>query len=317
VYSAALDAGFTTATMLRDAPIEYDLGPQESWRPRNADSRFTGHVPLYQAFIWSRNLPMLEVYRAVGYGSTVARARALGITSPLEDVESLALGASCVAPEEMLSVYANLARGGFPVQPFMVDRVTDAAGRVLYRSRSVQRPSLRADERTVRLWEHREHITARSIRADNAWITGWLLEQVMVSGTGSEDGGPGFAAAGKTGTTTAYDAWFAGYTPRDAAVVWVGTDRNTRPLGRRESGGRVAMPIWTAALFETWDGLPLRAPPPTDVQMVGIDPESGLRAGEGRWSVDVPFRVGTAPTLQAASRTEQQLEQMDRTGREF
>jgi penicillin-binding protein 1A len=318
VYSAALDRGFTLATMLRDAPVEYELGPQESWRPRNADSRFTGHIPLMQAITWSRNLPMLEVFRSVGYTDTVRRARALGLDSPLEDVESLALGASCAAPEEMLRVFGTFARGGYRPNPFLVDRVLDAQGRVVYRSQSVTRVGNSAGERTWRIWNQRETVEERTLSGSNAWLMGWLLERVVREGTGSENGGPGFVAAGKTGTTTAYDAWFAGYTARDVAIAWVGTDRNRRPLGRRESGGRLAMPMWANALFAPPEGLPLRAPMPDDeLEMVGIDPESGLRAGQGRWSIEVPFRLGTAPTQQAASAADQQLFELDRVGREF
>ncbi len=318
VYSAALDRGYTLATMLRDAPIEYELGPQESWRPRNADSRFNGHIPLMQAITWSRNLPMLEVYRYVGYADTVRRARELGLDSPLEDVESLALGASCAAPEEMLRVFGTFARGGYRPAPFVVDRVVDAQGRVVYRSQSLTRATNGAGERTLRMWHHREAVVGRTITASNAWLMGWLLERVVAEGTGSENGGPGFEAAGKTGTTTAYDAWFAGYTARDVAVAWVGTDRNRRPLGRRESGGRLAMPMWASALFPPPEGVPLRAPMPADeLELVGIDPESGLRAGLGRWSVPVPFRLGTAPMEQAASAADQQLFEIDRVGREF
>lgn len=318
VYSAALDRGYTLATMLRDAPIEYELGPQESWRPRNADSRFNGHIPLMQAITWSRNLPMLEVYRNVGYSDTVRRARELGLDSPLEDVESLALGASCAAPEEMLRVFGTFARGGYRPAPFVVDRVVDARGRVIYRSQSSARVTVGAGERMLRMWHHREAVAGRTITRSNAWLMGWLLERVVAEGTGSENGGPGFEAAGKTGTTTAYDAWFAGYTARDVAIAWVGTDRNRRPLGRRESGGRLAMPMWAGALFAPPAGLPLRAPlPAEELEMVGIDPESGLRAGLGRWSVAVPFRLGTAPMEQAASAADQQLFEIDRVGREF
>jgi penicillin-binding protein 1A len=155
------------------------------------------------------------------------------------------------------------------------------------------------------------------ISAENAWSVSFLLRDVVQRGTGSEYEGLPFPVAGKTGTTTAYDAWFAGFTPREAAVVWIGTDRNTRPLGRRETGGRLAMPIWVEGLLPASVEFPLLARQPSALTMVPMDPESGLIAPADRWAVTLPFYERFAPVQTAPTREEQTLQRIDQLQREF
>ena len=316
VYSAALDRGMTPGTILRDAPIRFELGPQEEWRPRNADGRFGGHMTAWEAFIWSRNLPAIEVFRWVGFAATQQRARDLGISSPLENVESLVLGASCVRPVELLTAYATFARTGYRPRLHALASVYEG-GEPVWTAGSAGALHQRAFARVQRLWSTRREPPVPAISAANAWSVAFLLRDVVQQGTGSEYEGLPFPVAGKTGTTTAYDAWFAGFTPREAAVVWIGTDRNTRPLGRRETGGRLAMPVWVEGLLPSAVDFPLLARQPAELLMVPMDPESGLVAPADRWAVTLPFYARFAPVEIAPTREDQVLQRIDQLQREF
>lgn len=316
VYSAALDRGMTPGTILRDAPIRFELGPQEEWRPRNADGRFGGHMTAWEAFIWSRNLPAIEVFRWVGFSATQQRARDLGISSPLENVESLVLGASCLRPVELLTAYATFARTGHRPRLHALASVFEG-GQSSWVGGGAGALHHRAFARVQRMWSTRREPSAPAISAANAWSIAFLLRDVVQSGTGSEYEGMPFPAAGKTGTTTAYDAWFAGFTPREAAVVWIGTDRNTRPLGRRETGGRLAMPVWVEGLLPASVEFPLLARQPAELLMVPMDPESGLVAPADRWAVTLPFYARFAPVEIAPTREDQVLQRIDQLQREF
>jgi penicillin-binding protein 1A len=322
VYSAAFDRRWTAATILRDAPERWELGPQEQWTPRNADGRFAGHMTLHQAFVLSRNLPVLEVYQGTGWRAVAARARALGIESPQEAVESLALGASCLHPVELVRAYATFARGGWRPVVHLVDRVEVADRPDRLRLWPREDPPMSAGwstrARVQAMWallESRRRPPAPALNPQNAWWTAWLLRQAVLRGTGGPARALPMPVAGKTGTTTAYDAWFAGFSAAEAAVVWVGTDRNTRPLGRGESGGHLALPLWMEVLRPLDPQLPLLGPLPSGMHMVAIDPATGLRAPSG--GIEMPFLDRTEPGEFAPTREERRLERMDRTLREF
>ncbi len=318
VYSAALDMGMTPATLVRDAPIRIDLGPFREWRPRNADGSFDGHMTLWQAFVYSRNLPALSVYFTVGSAAVVQQARRLGVTSPLARVESLALGASCVAPVEMLHVYGTLGRGGHRPTTSAVARVALPSGADLWVGPADRRPDASPASRVERMWLGRDVLSEPVLDPVTAWQTAWLMTEVVRTGTGADlRHWPELTVAGKTGTTNAYDAWFAGFTPRAAAVVWIGSDRNTRPLGRNETGGHLALPAWADAARGDDGATPLLPPPPPELIWVEVDPESGRRAGDGRWALSMPFRYGTAPRDVARSDDEQDLFTIDRIDRQF
>ena len=317
VYSAALDSGFTPATLLRDAPMRIRLGPFEEWRPRNSDGGFDGHITLWQALIWSRNLPTLSVYQEVGAPRTIARAEALGITTPMQGVASLALGASCVRPTDLLTVYSSFGRAGYGMEPRLVARAESSTGRTLVDYAGPGASGIDAGARIEAIWRERSAVPTRRISRQTAFQIAWLLHQVVTNGTGSELGAVPFDFAGKTGTTNAYDAWFAGFTSRDVSVAWVGSDRNTRPLGRRETGGHVALPAWVDAQLTPMDEPGLLPSPPGAIEWVDIEPQSGRLAAPDRWSVSMPFLRGSAPTARAENQDRIDVLQVDRLGREF
>jgi penicillin-binding protein 1A len=266
---------YTAATLVDDSP-EVD----GTWQPKNAHAdAYAGPVPMRDAIARSLNLPAVKVIRDVGPAAVAELAARLGIRSRLDPGPALALGASAVTPLELATAYAALAAGGVVRAPYVVRRVVGPDG--------TEVPLM-----------GRTGIGERVLAEEEAYVITSLLTSVIEYGTGAEALGLKRPAAGKTGTTNdARDAWFAGYTPDVAAVVWVGYD-DARPLGPKEFGGRAALPIWLAFMKRAHAGLPVRefAAPPGIVTAV-VDPATGLLAYEGEGGArEEVFIDGTAPT---------------------
>lgn len=274
VYLEALRTRrYTAATLVDDSP-EVD----GEWQPKNAHAKeYAGAVPVRDAIARSLNLPAVKVIRDVGPEAVAELAGRLGISSRLDPGPALALGSSAVTPIDMATAYAALAAGGIVHRPWVVRRVTGPGG--------AEVPLLgRTGERVL--------------TEEEAYVMTSLLESVIEYGTGAEALALRRPAAGKTGTTNeSRDAWFAGYTPDVAAVVWVGYD-DMRKLGPREYGGRAALPIWLAFMKRAHAGVPARefTPPPGIVRAL-VDPATGLLAYEGQGGArDEVFIEGTEPS---------------------
>jgi membrane carboxypeptidase/penicillin-binding protein len=263
VYGAALEAGFTPATLLEDAARSYRNADGGRWEPRNYDGVYAGTVTLRAALARSMNLATLDLAGKVGPASINAFARRLGVESPLEDSLAVALGASEVSLLELSAAYAPFANGGFRVTPVVITAVADPSGAPLAyygrRRDAAMTPAL-------------------------AYLMTSLLESVVTEGTAGVLGrayGWDRPAAGKTGTTNkGRDAWFIGYVPGLLAGVWTGDDSN-RAIGAIGAGD--AVPVWAAFMKEALAGVPPEkfAQPAEGLVSVKIDPVNGLRAVAG------------------------------------
>ncbi|MCB9634900.1 MAG: PBP1A family penicillin-binding protein [Sandaracinus sp.] len=276
VYALGIrERQLTPATVMLDAPVVYD-----EWRPQNYETwNNEGPVRLRIALAQSINLVAVRAIEQLGAERTAAFAREVGIESELEPTLSLALGASGVRPVELVNAYATFAAGGRYEAPRFVTRVVGPQGREVALPR---RPAPRD-----------------VLDPAEAYVVTSLLESVTAEG-----GTAGRAArlnrptAGKTGTSNeARDAWFVGYTPSVVAGVWVGYD-DRRTLGRRESGGRTALPIWVDVIRAAEGDRPALAfPRPAGIVSASIDPASGLLAHpEQTDAIEEVFLEGTAPT---------------------
>ncbi len=233
IYSAALDKGFNPATIINDAPIFIDprLTGGELWEPRNYDNRFDGPMTLATALKKSKNLVSIRVMQAIGAHYAQKFVARFGFPPSRTPAQlTTALGAGGATPWEMLAGYCVFANGGFRVKPYLIDRVTDQDGNIVMK---VHNPA--AGEEQIRALDER-----------NAFVMHTLLNGVIREGTGRR----AYMAlkrpdmGGKTGTSNnSYDAWFAGYAGRLAAVGWMGFDQ-MKPLGNRETGGGLVLPIW-------------------------------------------------------------------------
>lgn len=224
VFAAALETGFTPATRIDDKPLRLP-GPtrNEMWEPKNFDGKFNGPTTLRAGLIDSRNIVAIRLLQEVGVEPVTRLAREMGIDSPLAGNLSLALGSSEVSLLELVAAYGAFGNGGRYIRPISINKITDRDGKILEKNTT----------------ESRSVMDART-----AYQITLMLKGVIGEGTGKAVKGLDTPVAGKTGTTDHYrDAWFIGYTPELAIGVWIGHDQK-RTLGRGETGGRVAAPIW-------------------------------------------------------------------------
>jgi penicillin-binding protein 1A len=278
IYAAAIDKGYTPASMLIDAPIIYhDEARDFTWKPRNYGRRFHGPTSLRRALAQSRNVVTVKLLRDIGVPYVIDYARRLGITSPLAPNLSIALGSSGVSLLELVQAYSVFANRGERVAPIFVTRIVDRDGRVLEEAEDRREPV---------------------ISPATAYIVTSLLESVVQEGTGQRVKALGRPVAGKTGTTDdLHDAWFMGYTAGFTTGVWVGFDDDT-PLGEGETGARAASPIWLGFMQTLLQDRPVEVfTVPEGVVFAKIDAETGLLAiAESRETRFECFKEGTEPT---------------------
>jgi penicillin-binding protein 1A len=252
IYSAALEKGFTPSTMVNDGPLFFPGSATGSkpWEPKNYDGKFEGPMSLRRALAKSKNMVSIRVLHSVGAQYGQEWVTRFGFDAERHPPYlTMALGAGSVTPLQMASAYAVFANGGYRLNPELIVKVTDSQGQVLAEHRESP-----LDERM------------RAIDARNAFITSSLLQEVTRSGTAARAQGmlkrPDLY--GKTGTTNdSMDAWFAGYSLHQVAVVWIGYDK-PRKLGDRETGGGLALPVWIDYMSTALRGKPVMEPTPPE-----------------------------------------------------
>ena len=299
VYSAALDSGFTPASLVLDAPFVLDPGPgQDLWKPQNYEHNFHGPSTLRYGLVHSRNVMTVRLAQYVGMDKVAAYAKKFGVIDDMMPVLSMALGAGDTTLLRMTSAYAILDNGGKEVVPTLIDRVQDRRGRTIYKHDKRACPN--CDEpwkpglQPPELPDNRKQVE----NPQTAYQITSILEDVIRRGTGSAVRKVKKPLAGKTGTTSEErDAWFMGYSPDLVVGVFVGFDE-PMPMGRAETGGRVAAPIF-ADIMQRWlsdkPAIPFRIPP--GINFVKIDRDTGKLAGPGTKDVMLEaFKTGNAPT---------------------
>jgi penicillin-binding protein 1A len=316
LYSAALDAGFTAASIINDAPVVMqDTSLEDIWRPENDGGKFHGPTRLRWALTKSRNLVSIRLLQQLGIPALVDYANQLGFeTGDFAPDLSLALGTHAMSPLEVAAAYAILANGGYRIEPYLIARVEDLEGETVFEAepltvcRSCEQESsdpgedteLSMDEILARQQANanRPPLAPRVMDERVNFIIDSILRDVITRGTGRRAlvlERPDIA--GKTGTTNGpMDAWFSGYNPDLVTSTWVGFDNYT-PLGRKEFGGTAALPIWIEYMREALRDSPVRERPlPPGLVNVKIDPESGMLARSGqRNAIFEYFRVEYVP----------------------
>ncbi|MFY9943629.1 MAG: PBP1A family penicillin-binding protein [Desulfobacterales bacterium] len=281
IYAAALDKGYTPATVLIDAPIVYQDAQRDfTWKPKNYGEKFHGPTLLREALAKSRNVVTIKILQDIGIDYAIGYARKLGISSPLSRDLSLALGSSGVSLLEIVNAFSVFANLGYRLEPIFITKIVDRDGNVLEENRPLK---------------------TKAIDQSTAYIMTSLLESVVKSGTGRRVAALGRPVAGKTGTTNdLYDAWFVGYTPRYITGAWVGFDQGGS-LGKLETGARAASPIWLGFMQKILADKPVRVfPVPDGVVFAKIDAETGLLpVAESADTLFECFKEGTAPTAYA------------------
>lgn len=234
IYSAALEKGFSPSTLINDVQLSQTTEEELQWDPRNDDGIYDGPVELQRALAQSKNVVAVRVLKAIGAGYGRDYLQRFGFDTAKHPVNlTLSLGTGSVTPLQMAGAYAVFANGGYQVKPWLIQKVLDAKGKILFQANV---PATPPEE-------------SRVLDKRNAFVMDSMLREVVRSGTGAAALRLGRGdLAGKTGTTSdAVDGWFAGYAGRIVAVSWMGYDE-PKSLGGREFGATVALPIWMDAM---------------------------------------------------------------------
>ena len=288
IYSAALEKGFTSTTLINDSPLFFTAGVTggQPWEPKNYDGKFEGPMTMRRGLAKSKNMISIRILQSVGAQKAQDWVARFGFDPEKHPAYlTMALGAGSVTPMQVASAYGVFANGGYRVNPWLISRVTEQKGKVLVET---QVPVLNE--------------SMRVIDARNAFVMDSLLQEVTRSGTAAS------AQAilkrpdlyGKTGTTNdSMDAWFAGFQPTLAAVTWIGYD-NPRRLGVRETGGGLSLPVWINFMRHALKDVPVAEPvvPEGVVNVNGEWVYAEYANGAGVTSVGINESPDAEPTPQ-------------------
>jgi len=277
IYSAALDKGYTPASIIIDSPIVYsDKSMDGKWKPSNYNQKFFGPTLFRTALIKSKNIVTIKIVQDIGLGYLISYAKKIGISSKLTPDLSLALGSSEVTLLELTNTYTVFPNLGDLVKPIFITKITDKNNEIIEINKPVKK---------------------QVIPGDTAFIMSYLLQEVVKYGTGWRLRALNRPVGGKTGTSNEMrDAWFMGFTPSIVTGVWVGFDDNSR-LGKYETGSMAASPIWLYYMQEVLKGKPVEFfKVPEGIVFVNIDPVTGaIATPNSTESVLECFKQGTEP----------------------
>lgn len=265
IYSAALEKGFTPATVVEDEPINFSAAQtgDKVWAPQNYDGEYHGPIRLRNALAKSVNTVAIQMLNTIGAGYAQDYITRFGFAKKDHPAYlTMALGAGSTTVWQMTSAYAVFANGGYRVQPNLIAKIVDQHGKVIFSTK----PAAAGVD------------APRVIDARNAFIMNSMMQTVVQNGTATRALKLARSdIAGKTGTTNDHrDTWFAGYSPQQVAVVWLGYDK-PQPLGKNETGGLATLPIWIQYMQTALSGLPqMNATIPEGVMTVNIDPVTGV-----------------------------------------
>ncbi|MCZ6718129.1 MAG: penicillin-binding protein 1A [Gammaproteobacteria bacterium] len=315
IYSAALESGYTAASLINDAPVVFDdPGLEAVWRPENYSGRTHGPTRLREALTHSRNLVSIRLLNAIGVSNAIEYLGRFGFnTEQLPRNLSLALGSGALSPLELATGFAVFANGGYLVQPYFIDRIETDDGRIVMRAQpktvchdcksadfaeDTSALLVSIDDSTLMLLEADEVNADSVISPQNAWIINSMMRDVIRRGTGRRAREVGRDdLAGKTGTTNDQrDAWFSGFNTELVATAWVGFDQ-FQPLGDRETGAYAALPMWVKFMRSALKDIsssPLERP--TGLVAVRIDPDTGeLASADNSRAIFEIFRSNYVP----------------------
>lgn len=339
IYSAALENGYTLASIMNDAPIhQWDSSAGIAWRPRNSPAVYDGPIRIREALAKSKNVVSIRLLRGIGIDTSIAQLLKFGFAAAdLPRNETLALGSASSTPLEVATGYAVFANGGFLVQPYVIDKVYNAENELIFQ----HQPAVACDDCQLSTATHNDsemepplatpspRYAPRVISAQNAFlITDALKSSVWGGGDWQQGTGWNGTArqaqslnrrdiSGKTGTTNdSKDTWFSGFTPQLVVTSWVGFDDANRSLGRAtwnanlgrdqsagiEAGARTALPAWISFMRDVLPAYPQQnTVVPIGISSVRIDLASGLLSRRNDYTSTFEyFKLGTEPTQYAA-----------------
>ena len=309
IYSAALKAGYTAASIINDAPIVIkDHRLESDWRPQNYSGKFYGPTRLRHALTNSRNLVSIRLLRSIGIEYALDHAKLFGFDpNDLPKRLSLALGSGTVTPLQMAQGYAVLANGGFKVEPYFIQKILNGKDETVFEAEALkvcdecpQSASLDEQGKPIYPANAAPGVAPRVISPQNYYLMNSMMRDVIQHGTATKAKELGRKdIAGKTGTTNDQrDAWFNGFNRSHVAIAWVGFD-SSAPLGNKEVGGMAALPAWIKymrSVLKNTKEEPLEMP--ADMVAIRIDPKTGNPAPP--WQKNAiyeVFRAENAPEI--------------------
>ena len=270
IYSASLEKGFTPATIINDAPLSFDASQTGSklWEPRNFDGKYSGPIRMRVALAKSKNLASIRILQAIGLQYAQDYITRFGFEAEHHPPYlPMALGSGAVTSMQMAAGYAVFANGGYQVTPYFIKQIVDKSGKVL----DTARPAIAGKDAN------------QIIDPRNAFLTTSMMKDVIHRGTATRAKRLGRTdIAGKTGTTSNFiDAWFCGFQKHLVAVAWIGFD-DPKSLGKNETGGRAALPMWMDYMENSLKKIPIENElPPPGIITANINPDTGLREPSG------------------------------------
>lgn len=270
IYSAALEKGYTPATMIDDEPIYLsaeETGSGSAWEPHNFDNKYEGPMKMRTALTKSKNMVSIRILQSIGVSYAQDYITKFGF-NPKDHPPylAMALGAGSVTAWQMSGAYSVFANGGYKVTPYLISKVVNSQGKVLEQAKVLQA----------------RNNAPRTVDGRNTFIMTSMMQDVTRIGTAAQARQLGRNdLAGKTGTTNnQVDTWFAGYNPNQVAIVWMGFDK-PRTLGKNETGGHAALPIWINYMAQALKPFPDKSlEVPEGVTSIKIDPATGIRAAD-------------------------------------
>ncbi|HCJ39336.1 MAG TPA: peptidase, partial [Halieaceae bacterium] len=327
LYAAALENGIHPATLINDAPVVVgNLSDEDMWRPENDSGRFYGPTRVREALTFSRNLVSIRVLQQLGVRKLIEMADRVGFdVSDMQSNLTLALGTHAYTPMEIASGYAAIANSGFKIEPWLIDRIEDIDGNIIYKADPMLACGQCEDEITTDAFLEASRIeellkddepTAREaprvIDERVTYVLTSMLEDAIQRGTGRrarvlerED------IAGKTGTTNGpRDAWFSGYNRDLVTTAWVGFDDYSL-MGRREFGGTAALPIWIDFMRVALPKERTSRGMPSGIVRLRIDKETGQRTDSQASSIWEVFLEEFAPDSTEERQSDAEIEDLE------
>lgn len=285
IYSAALEKGFMPSTLVEDEPVYIsaeETGSGKSWEPGNYDHKYDGPIQMRTALTKSKNVVSIRILQDIGVDYARDYITRFGFSAKDHPPYlAMALGSGSVTPWQMAGAYAVFANGGYRIEPHIISRVVDSNGKIIQQTK---------------VTEVGKNAT-RVIDSRNAFIMNSMMQDVVRRGTAARANVLGRNdLAGKTGTTNdIFDAWFTGYSPTHVAITWMGYDK-PKSLGRNETGGRAALPIWIDYMSVALKGVPDNPyVPPQGIVKARINPETGKRVADDQEGVEEYFYAEFLP----------------------
>ncbi len=303
IYSAAMEHGYTPASIIVDAPVVFEDSENGVWKPENYEEKFYGDTTFRLALIDSRNIPTIKIVQDIKVQTVINQAKRLGLEGPFNQDLSISLGSTNASLQDMVHAFTAFPLQGKPFRAVLFDRILDRDGRILETSKDLPDERGEASEtpNPENVAPYAPVIPGYRLDPRVAYVMTHLMQEVVQYGTGQRALSLGRPIAGKTGTTQDFhDGWFMGFSPKVVTGVWVGYD-DQRSMGRGEAGASTALPIWIKYMQNA-----LKDYPPDDfavpegVSFVDIDGKTGKRSS-ARNAIKEAFVTGTEPGARKAA----------------